>query len=117
MTKKELKKRKQSLNYEFYVLNCDKLKNSQTLSLKTLQRVLRPCCRTTLLNDTVLSYYLKNTKIGISITMQPKPMHQTHYFTIKISTLPLLEIQLSAVNLKELMHKINHTYKFLIPTV
>lgn len=112
---KDLKKQKAfDKNYFLYQNACDKLKRAKVLNLKTLQRVLSPYAKTTLLNNTILTYKLKNNNVNVCITLLSPVEHQTtNYFNIRLSTLPSLEISLSADNLKDLMHKINHSYKFL----
>jgi hypothetical protein len=113
MKKIEILEKKKLLNFQKYLNTCDKIKNQEKISLSTLQRVLRASSKTTLLNDVILTYRLKQTSVSVSITWIPKTEIFPHYFIVKLSDKPNLNIQLSALNLKELMYKINHSYKFL----
>lgn len=108
------KEQKTLFNYSNYLSSCDKIKNSKNFSLKSLQRVLRPTCKTVLLNDAVLTFKLKYTKLGVSITLSPEVINNdTRYLIVRSSKNPSVEYLLSALTIKELMKKINLTYKLL----
>lgn len=114
MTNTQIKAQKTAKTYDAYLSSCDKIKNSKKFSLKTLQRVLRPTCKTILVNDCALYYKLKDSKIGVSIILSPEIVNEdTRYLTIKASKNPRVEYLLSASSVKELMLKINYSYKLL----
>jgi hypothetical protein len=114
MTTAQIKAQKTAQTYEAYLSSCDKIKNSKNFSLKTLQRVLRPTCKTLLLNDSVLTFKLKNSKTGVSVILSPEIINLgTRYLTVRTSKNSSLEYLLSATTVKELMLKINYTYKLL----
>lgn len=114
MTNAQIKAQKTAQIYQAYLSSCDKIKNSKKFSLKTLQRVLRPTCKTLLLNDAVLTYRLKNSKTGVSIILSPEIINAgTRYLTVKTSKNSSVEYLLSAQTIKELMLKINYSHKLL----
>lgn len=101
--------------YQKYLNSCEKLKNHKEVKFTTLQRLLQPTCKTTLLNNTILTYRLKSTKENVQITHIPKTPLTVHYFLIKQTKKPNVNMLLSAETTKELMYKINHVYKLLKP--
>lgn len=105
-----------AIYYEKYLNSCEKLKNHKELKFSTLQRLLQPTCKTTLLNDTILTYRLKSTTENVQITHIPKTTLTVHYFLIKQTKKPHVDMLLSAETTKELMYKINHVYKLLKPS-
>lgn len=114
MTNAQIKAKKFAENYSLYLLSCSKIKNSNKFSLKTLQRVLRPSCKTILLNNSILSFKLKQSKTGVSIILSNESFNTgIYYLTVKSSKNPSIEYMLSASNIKELMFKINNYYQLL----
>lgn len=99
------------LNYGKFIINCDKIKNSPVVSLKSLQRVLQLNCKTSLLNNKILFFRLKGSEFGIRITYNINPIFPAHYFSVYSSAFPKFIFEISAITTKELMYKINHVYK------
>ena len=114
MLKKDTKPSQVLSNYKKYLFQCDKIKQTDNPSLSTLQRTIRPFCRTTLLNKSFLSFYLKGMKSTVSIMVLPKE-NNTYYFLIKCNKTRNFEYILSCLSIKELMFKINHKYNLLKP--
>jgi hypothetical protein len=117
MTKKNLEIRKKILsNYALMLVDCDKMKHHPEINLKQLQRTLRPFCKTVLSDGLHLHLRLKETEVSISIQLiRPYSFQQAHYFRIVSSNYRLTSIELSALNTRELMHKINHKFELLKP--
>lgn len=110
---KELKFR---TNYNRYLIDCQKIKNKPKCDLTQLQRVLRPHAKTTLLNNTVLTYKFKGSDVRLKITKLPLMDYvQSPYYNVITNLRPDIEIQISALTLSELMRKINIIYKLIQP--
>ncbi|MDI5888730.1 hypothetical protein [Flavobacterium yafengii] len=108
-------RKKIASTYAKYIISCDKIKNQDDVNLASLQRVLQLNCKTTLLKGIVLMFKLKHSNVSVQIIHIPKNSLYNHYFKIKVSSLPTLEMSICAQNTKELMYKINHVYKFIKP--
>lgn len=106
-------------NYLFYLNSCDKMRSSENLSLKSLQRVLRLSCKTSLTKDRVLVFRLKGTKKLCNITLEstPNAFLDCYYFRVSTSYQKIESMQISCKTLKELMNKINYSYSLLKPTL
>lgn len=115
MLKKDSKTNKILSNYKKYLYQCDKIRYSEKPpNLSTLQRTIRPFCRTTLLNNSILSFHLKGLNTTVSIMVIAKE-YDAYYFLIKSNEKRSFEYTISCLSIKELMYKINYKYNLLHP--
>ena len=84
-------------------------------SLSTLQRTIRPFCKTTLLNNAILSFRLKGLDKSVSIMVVEKE-YDAYYFKIKSNEKRSFEYTISCLSIRELIYKINHKYDLLNPS-
>lgn len=103
--------------YPLYLLSCDKMKRSKVPSLKSLQRSIRPACKTTLLDDSILCFKLKNETHGVMIRFEVEQYSKgVWYYTVTSTLFPNVSYSISASSTKELMSKINYSYHLIQPS-
>lgn len=115
MIKNPLKRKNTQLNYQKFVLKCNNLSESDKPTFKTIQKHIQPFCKTTLLNNMIMTIRLKGTEKRIKITKTYECYVLGVYYYNVTKTDSNFELQISATNLKELFSKINNTYNLLIP--
>jgi hypothetical protein len=104
-------------DYNNYLPACSKIRKLQKTDFNTIQRMVSPCCKTVNTANKVLVLKFKENKYGISITKLPQQIHDTVPYYLILGFPFNINYTVSADNMHELMHKINHSYNLIKPDI
>jgi hypothetical protein len=104
-------------NYNKYLAACNKMRKLKKTDFNSIQRIVSPYCKTVNTSNKVLVIKFKGNKYGISIIKLPNQTYNTVTYYLILGFPFHVKYTVSAENMHELMHKINHSYNLIKPDI
>ncbi|WP_396163475.1 hypothetical protein [Flavobacterium sp.] len=84
--------------------------NKKAVNLLAIRRKFSPLLKTSMLGETFITLHLKNSKIGVRLSILEK-VQGVYFISVKMSKRPDIELIITAKTNKELLTKLIYKYE------